>query len=399
MRAIPRGTAVLWVGSVLVSILVTACTRMSDATDPGSGSGGSSGYKPPASPPTTPPAPPPITGPSDALYSMADVACVATQLKSARDPWKSAYSQLQTIASGQRTHVATPVADYNVPDIYTDPTGFWAAVNGITHDADAAYEMAVVYSVTGDTTYARPSAALIRAWASTNTQVSGHDGQLSMAEVGAGFILSAELLAKYSGWTATDNATLQHWLQTVYYPQVAVQIRDRTNNWGDWGIFASVLTHQYLGDKAGLDSETIRLQSHIDFQIDSDGSLPSEIARGPGAEVWYTYFALDPMTAAARVLHNAGEPDLLTWTSPHGHTIAAALDHLLYLTQNAASLGLSGPRVQDPWPADLFDAMGVLSGHASWTSYAATKAPNMYVGHHYAWTFPTLEGVASNTCP
>jgi hypothetical protein len=184
----------------------------------------------------------------------------------------------------------------------------------------------------------------------------------------------------------------------VYYPLVAVAIRDRTNNWGDWGIFASVLAHQYLGEKAGLDSETVRLKSHIDFQIADDGSLPEEIARGAGAEVWYTYFALDPMTAAARALHNAGEPDLLTWTSPGGHTIRSALNYLLNMTENAASLGLSGPRSVDPWPADLFEAMSIISNDQSWADYASTKSPNMYTGHHYAWSFPTLEGVPAGAC-
>jgi hypothetical protein len=394
MRAIPRNTAVLWVGAVILTVVVAACSRLSDATQPGSSD--PTGYKPPGTTPT--PISPSTSGPSDALYTAADIACVTKQVAAARNPWNAANKQLMAIASAQRTHVASPIADYNVPGIYTDPAGFWAAVNAITHDADAAYEMAVVYSITGDTTYARPAAAIIRAWASTNTAVTGHDGQLSMAEVGAGFVLSAELLANYAGWTAADQSAFQSWVRTVYYPLAAVQIRDRTNNWGDWGIFASVLTHQYLNDKAGLDSETTRLGSHIDFQIAADGSLPEEIARGPGAEVWYSYFALDPMTAAARVLHNAGEPDLLTWTSPNGHTIASALDHLLYLTTNDASLGLSGPRTQDPWPADLFDAMGVLSGNGSWAAYAATKTPNMYIGHHYAWAFPTLEGVPAGTC-
>jgi len=396
MRAIPRSIAALWVGVVCVSLLTSACARMSDATQPSS-SGDPTGYKPPV-PPTTQPPPPVPTGPSDALYPAADVACVAQQVQAAHHPWSTAYAQLVAVASAQRTHVASPIADYDVPGIYIDPTGFWAAVNGITHDADAAYEMAVVFSITGDTTYARPAAAILRAWASTNTQVTGHDGQLSMAEVGAGFILSAELLAPYAGWTSTDQTNFQSWVRNVYYPLAAVPIRDRTNNWGDWGIFASTLTHQYLDEKAGLDSETVRLESHIDFQIANDGSLPEEIARGPGAEVWYTYFALDPMTAAARVLRAAGEPDLLTWTSPNGHSIASALDHLLYLTQNAGSLGLTGPRTQDPWPAELFEAMSEISGNASWGNYAATKSPNMYVGHHYAWAFATLEGVPAGTC-
>jgi hypothetical protein len=328
---------------------------------------------------------------------VADQACVVTQLQAAHQPWLGAFQRVVGLAD--RNHVAQPIAVYYVPSIYVDPAGFWAAVKNITADADDAYELSVIYSLTGDTTFAAPAAAILRAWSSVNQNIGGANGQLSMAEVGVGFILSAELLNPYSGFTASDRTTFANWVRTVYYPLAAVSIRDRANNWGDWGIFGSVMAHHYLNEKVGLDSETVRLENHIDFQIANDGSLPAEIARGPASEIWYTYYALDPMAAAARVLNNAGEPDLLTWTSPNGHTIASALNYLLYLTQNAGRLGLTGPRVQDPWPAELFDAMGILSGNSAWTSYAATKSPNMYVGHHYAWTFPTLQGVPPSLCP
>src|SRR6202043_4136012 len=99
-----------------------------------------------------------------------------------------------------------------------------------------------------------------------------------------GFVLSAELLHPYKGWTATDRLMFRHWLRAVYYPQAAAPIRDMANNWGDWGVFGAVMTDYYLNNRASLDSETVRLEHHIDAQIAVDGSMPNEIARGSHAE-------------------------------------------------------------------------------------------------------------------
>ncbi len=333
------------------------------------------------------------------LYLPGHLACIVAEIRGAQAPWSDAYQAVYGAASGQRSHVATAVANYDVPGYYEDPSAFSTAVTPITTDADAAYELALVYALSGDTSFAAPSAAIIRAWATTNTAVTGHDGALSMAEVGVGFILAGELLDGYAPWTAKDSAVFRNWVRTVYLPSVAAPIRDETNNWGDWGSFAAVMADYYLGNLAGLDSETVRLQGHIDSQIASDGTLPEEIARGPGSAIWYTYYALDPLTAAATVIRNAGGPDLFVWTSPQGRTIKSALDHLLWMLDNESTLGYAGPRPQDPWPADLLEAMGDQYGDAHYSAYAAPKRPVWYVGHHYAWAFPTLEGAPASICP
>jgi hypothetical protein len=333
------------------------------------------------------------------LYLPDHLACIVGQVEGRQARWTDAYEAIVPVARARRSYIATPVALYNVPGVYVDPSGFEAAVKGVTADADAAYALAVVYSISGDTTYAAVAAAILRAWASTNAGVTGHDGSLSMTEVGVGFILSAELLRGYAGWARADSTVFRQWIQAVYLPLAAAPIRDEPNNWGEWGSFGAIAADYYLGNLSGLDSETVRLQGHIDSQIADDGSLPAETARGPGSAIWYTYFALDPMTAGAEVIKNAGGPDLFTWRSPHGHTIGSALDHLLVMLNNEASQGLVGPGPGDPWPADLFEAMGDEYDNPSYISYAAPRRPISYLGHHYAWTFPTLEGAPASICP
>jgi len=42
--------------------------------------------------------------------------------------------------------------------------------------------------------------------------------------------------------------------------------------------------------------------------------------------MWYTYFALAPMTVAAMVARNASGVDLFSYVSPRGSSIRLALD-------------------------------------------------------------------------
>lgn len=329
------------------------------------------------------------------LYTQRDFDYVLGKLHSGRQPWSAAFDQLMASANRLRNWQPHTVAVYVTPGFYKDRAAFFAATSGITHDADAAYVNAFAYRLTGDASYADCTARVLRGWAQDNTGVgTTDDSQLSMAELGTGFIESAELLTGYPGWTDADRAAFQKWVRTVYLPQSANPIKDRTNNWGEWGSFGAVTADYYLDDAAGFADETARLQRHIDQSIGPDGELPDETARAE-AGLWYTYFALAPMTAAARVVKNGGGPDLYRWASPTGKRIKQALDLLLASTKDpsnwraAVKPSLPNPS-RDWWPYDLFEAMADEYGDKQYDAFAAERRPIMNTGHHHAWTLPTL---------
>ena len=197
--------------------------------------------------------------------------------------------------------------------------------------------------------------------------------------------------AAYDGWAAADRDAFKNWIRAVYLKQATDPIKDRNNNWGDWGTFGAVTADYYLDDAAGFAAETARLQHRIDQALAPDGHLPDETARGQSG-IWYTYFALAPMTAAARVVKEGGGPDLFQWSSPTGKRVELALDYLLVGVQNP----LSGPHAQNPgmpsakdwWPNDLFEAMADEYGDAKYAAFAAQRRPIMNTGHHYAGTLP-----------
>jgi hypothetical protein len=327
------------------------------------------------------------------FYTPAQIAYVTAKIHAHEQPWASAYDQLLASVGRVHTRQQHAMSMYNVPGYYQDRAGFFAATGGITGDADAAYVLALAYRLGDSPADADAAQRLLTAWARANTTVTGYDGQLSMAEVGVGFIIAAELLSDYPGWADADRAAFKQWVRTVYLAQAVNPIKDRKNNWGDWGTFGAVTAADYLGDSAGVAAEAARLEQHIDSSIAPDGRMPEETARGSGG-IWYTYFALAPLTAAANVVRNAGGPNLFGPSTPYGARVGQALAYLFSALQNpqAWSFG-ANPKVPQPnetWGYDLFEAMGNEYGNAQWMAYAATRRPIMNPGHHYAWTFPTL---------
>ncbi len=327
------------------------------------------------------------------FYTPAQITFVTGKIRAHEQPWADAFDQLR--GSVGRVHGREPhaTAVYNVPGYYQDQKGFFAATGGITGDADAAYVLALAYRLGDGPQDADAAARLLNAWAHTNTGVTGYDGQLSMAEVGVGFIIAAELLSNYPGWADGDQQAFKQWVRSVYLAQAVNPIKDRKNNWGDWGSFGAVTADDYLGDAAGVSDETVRLERHIDSSIAPDGQMPEEIARGAGG-IWYTYFALDPLTAALNVVRNAGGPNLFDPSTPRGARVQKALSYLFNALQNPSAWPYgANPKVPGPretWGYDLFEAMSAEYGNSQWDAYAATRRPIMNPGHHYAWTFPTL---------
>jgi hypothetical protein len=335
------------------------------------------------------------------LYTKSQIDFVVAQVHSGQQPWAAADEQLMAAANRLRSWQPHTTAFYVTPGYYKGAAAFFAATNGITHDADAAYVNAVAYRLTGDASYADCTVRILRAWAHDNTGVATtDDSQLSMAELGTGFIESAELLTGYAGWSDADRTSFRNWIHTVYLKQSADPIKDRTNNWGEWGTFGAVTADYYLDDAAGFAAETARLQQHIDQALSSDGHMPDEVSRGESG-LWYTYFALAPMTAAARVIENGGGPNLFQWSSPSGKRIKVALDVLLAAVQDPhnwpAGVTPKGPNpTKDWWPYDLFEAMSDEYGNKQYDAYAAQRRPIMNTGHHHAWTFPTLLKISPN---
>ena len=334
------------------------------------------------------------------FYTQAQIDYVKNQIKAHAEPWTSAYARLMGSGNRGKKEYAKPNVPtvFNVPGYYEDKAGFFAA----THRDDrrrrrSVHDGARSTNWNGDPNLADRSQRILTAWARANTGISGHDGQLTMAYMGAGLVLAGELLGNYPGWAADDRAAFQNWVRTVYIGQAANAIQDRTNNWGEWGTFGMVIADHFLDDADGLSSETSKLERHIDQAIAADGHMPDETSRGQSG-IWYTFFSLAPMTAAARVVENSGGPNLFTWASPSGKRMDAAIGYLFNALQQPSNWSFAqnaavpnGPR--DDWAYDMFEAMADQFNNPQYrAAYCRPASPDHdpSAGIITRWTFSTL---------
>lgn len=119
-----------------------------------------------------------------------------------------------------------------------EETGRKPSVRSSEHekDANAAYQNAMMWVITGDTAHADKAIEIINAWSYTLKRISGKDAILSAGISGVKFAASAEIL-RYtnSGWSARDIAQAETMLKDVYYP-VCKDMADFAN--GNWGLAA-----------------------------------------------------------------------------------------------------------------------------------------------------------------
>lgn len=318
-------------------------------------------------------------------------------LISAGDPIRiSAYNSLMEQAEQGLEKVPTPPADFNVPGYYQDAEGHRKMMARLSEDAWVAYSCAVAYQLTPEPErdqYAEKAAEMLFAWATINRKTSNYDGNLAMVDAGTGFVFAAELLRDYDGWNEKKRRDFRKWLSSVYLKSCLI-VSEQENNWGDWGILGCMATHYYLDDAQALDADIEYVKKKIDQSIATDGHMPHETKRGKRG-IWYSYFALAPMTAACQIALNARGTDLFQFKGEDGAGIEQALDYLVqYCVKpekwpHYKEKDLNMPQPHG-YPGNLFEAMHGIYGKKKYGSWIKHARPIMVHGHHYAWNIPTL---------
>jgi hypothetical protein len=303
-----------------------------------------------------------------------------------------AHGQLMALAKTALHEEPSAVKDFNVLPYYIFPTAHTAEKKRISDDALAAYTLALAYQLdTGSerSQYADKARQLMQAWATTNQTVNGlFDGDLVMCYAGVPMIHAAELLSDYGGWTSAERTKLKGWVASVFRTS-ANRIKGRENNWGDWGIFASIAAAYLLDDTAGVQADIARIQQKIASSIASDGHLPAETARGENG-IWYTYFALTSKTAAAAVARNAEGVDLFNYASGDGRSFKLALTWYFPYCQNPSAWPFGEQKelpVAGDWPMNLYEVMSGVYEIPAWASWVDSSRPIM---GSRGWIFATL---------
>ncbi|SHM49699.1 Alginate lyase [Chitinophaga jiangningensis] len=101
-------------------------------------------------------------------------------------------------------------------------------------DANAAYQNAVMWAMTGDQRYAQTAIRIVDAWSNTLQSITGKDAIL-MAGLGPFKMVNAAEILRYTnaGWsTAAVTRTEQHFLKVIY-PVLAEFAPFANGNWDD----------------------------------------------------------------------------------------------------------------------------------------------------------------------
>lgn len=334
---------------------------------------------------------------SSATQSELDI--IKAKMLANESPWKEAYDQLIADANAGLSVTSHAVAVWNIPGYYADAAGHDAAKALLDRDAAAAYSGALAYKFTGNTAYANKAKELINGWAYTNTSTTGSDGPLVSAYLGVGLILAADLIKDYSGWSAADQTQFKNWIATVWLPKWDGM--SSRNNWWDWSLYAQLAYYQFTDNATAFAAEVANLKTQIDTSIDSNGFLPEESSRGTNS-LWYTYFALAPMTAAAEIVRNTTGENLFTWVSPSGKSIKLAADKLFYYVNGhisewpySSNTGFPSALNSHQYPLNMYEALGEIYQDTNYDIYVTQYRP---VGavlngdriHSFAWVYPTL---------
>jgi len=340
------------------------------------------------------------------MHSLDQIAAVRYRLD--EEPCKTAFEHLLQEADRRIAVAPRPVANFKVPLYYFNPDGHMNAKAALSDDAVSAYTLALAYQLeTGERRYeyAGGSARILDAWASVNTRVSGGDGSLVMSYAGVPLIFAADLLGDYKGWPEAGRERFGTWTRTVFLDSAGRE-RRASNNHGAWGNFASIAACHLLDDRECVNSDIERLEWRIDNTIAPDGELPHENRR-TNSGMWYTYFALAPMTGTANIAKNATGADLFEYESPGGCSIKLALDRLFeyclapetwHYERPGGVYGTvynlfypSAEKVKIPhaysWPADLFEAMAPVYNEERWSEWVSPHRP---VSTGRGWIYPTL---------
>ena len=102
-----------------------------------------------------------------------------------------------------------------------DPTGTGFDKENYAYamrDAAAAYQMGILWRLTGDDKYAAKVVEILNAWAVTCKEIASNDANqvLAAGAQGMTFANAAGIIYDYSGWTSSQREQCKQWLKTVF---------------------------------------------------------------------------------------------------------------------------------------------------------------------------------------
>jgi uncharacterized protein YjdB len=339
-----------------------------------------------------------VNGQHPRVHTQEDLQFVKSKVEANQQPWKDAYDDLILQANKSLSHSPQAVEDFDVKGYYSNPNQHNAMKKLISEDAMAAYYCALAYHLARGSDaskkdqYGNKAIEILNDWANNNTDVSGGDGNLVMSYNGHMLGKAGDLMHSTALWSSTERDKFDSWVKNVLLKS-AKKIYKRHNNWGDWGTISYTVCGLYLDDTDILEE----LPGHVEYRIlnaiDDEGWLPSEKGRGDRG-MWYTYFALAPMTEAAHFVRKHLGVDLFDPATESGAELKRALEFYYGFCQNPSDWPnnqVSLPQVcPECWPMNLYEAMAEMYNNQDYENYIIPARPIRRINTGLSWSLATL---------
>jgi len=145
-------------------------------------------------------------------------------------------------------------------------------------DANAAYQNAVMWAVTGDKKFAVKAIEIVNAWSVTLKSVTGRDAVL-MAGLGPFKMVNAAEILRYtgSGWSEADAKKAEDHFKTVIYPVIKDFAPFANGNWDSAALKTMMAIAIFTNDRALFNKALVYYENGA-----GDGSLPHYIINQSG---------------------------------------------------------------------------------------------------------------------
>lgn len=241
------------------------------------------------------------------LHLQADLNRMRDKVATNAEPWKAGYNKLAA-----DTFSSTSYA----------PKGYFANVDrGTTNanrsafeqDCNAAYQQAIMWSITGNTTFRNKALAIIKGWTNANTTFTGKDAQLIVGLNGFKLVNAAEIMRYNHGgqWSAADITKTEIWFKNKWWPHLlgsGAPTGVLDGNWGMAALKTQVVIGVFCNDTARYNSGVAGLTSgcaSIQDSIKGDATYLGEETE-TGRDNGHWQLALGNLAEGAQVCRNNG---------------------------------------------------------------------------------------------
>ena len=207
------------------------------------------------------------------LHTRADLDRMKQKLAQKAEPWQGGFEVLRKNSQSQANwRLRGPFAV-----VTRDPRGSTHLAE-FDQDANAAYQNALLWNLTGDETHAQKAVEILNAWSGKLTEINGKDKILGASLGGFKLVNAAELLRHtYRGWAPADIAQCEQLFQRVIRPVIADCAPFANGNW-DAGCLKTLFGIAVFCNDRALWQRT---QAYY-LGGAGDGSLPHYIINATG---------------------------------------------------------------------------------------------------------------------